>query len=337
MIQASTFEFALAPVKDHLYFVFISAASLVFVSLVLRRPQTKVKPESPAAKNEISEQLSRDPMGADPVSDSREAHLMPEKDLNFEGLNFEGDKQQLLEKIESLDCEQLRETEALRLQLMNELMKPLSAGHPAIELRSRLKSCAAQLKVAAHEERMTMPDKLVKLFSLSLLSMSVAFLLCLFALLGDNAPFTAFDPSTFFSGSGSIWSLISSLLVPFGWNMASVIPYVMAASSILQFSSMIPFVGPFIQRVLLLVLFFRFFWQLRVSLLTMFICNIGLTLVGWATICLRWNRWYSRILCISLAIALGIGIAYIEPSLAYVRSPFISLCAFLRFCDEYYL
>jgi hypothetical protein len=226
----------------------------------------------------------------------------------------------------------------VRLKLEEELCLAVPAEMPSTKLRAKLKMWAAVLKLASQEESTHVTEKLAPLFLYSLVAMGSAYLVSLMHFLGNEAPVSPWNPIQFFGGlsENSPLEYLGYLLVPFGWNWVSVIPYFMAFNTITQVFSMFPFVGPLFQRVFYLALFIRFFWKLRISLFSMVILSATNTFFGWLTIKFKWHHWYSKLLCFVLAICAGFLVAYFDPLVSIYRHPLRELAAVFGLADEFF-
>lgn len=236
----------------------------------------------------------------------------------------------------------------VRLGLERELMRPVSEKLPATELRNRLKSMAALLKPAAVEERLHVSETLGNLYSICFLVMMVTYLVTLLQHHGDGH-LPSFDVANFFRPSSALFSspsfsgILSGisdnfgiLFVPFGWNLMSLVPYVMALSAISSVAR-VPFLGPLISKIFYAVLAIRFFWLMLPSFLTGVVYTTTIVLfIGWPMIRAGLPRLYILVPLVLLSIALGFLITKQDPSVRWVENPLLSLCTKLELCEEWY-
>lgn len=157
------------------------------------------------------------------------------------------------------------------LDMESVMLTEIPTDRPATQLRARAKQWAATLKYAAQVESSHISESIANVCLWSLMAMAVAFLLSLLFYLGPDSPLEAFDSTSFFAPKErSVVSYVQYLFLPFGWNLSSFIPYIMAISTIATLLSPIPYLGPVLARIGYLVLFCRFLWNLRISLITLF-------------------------------------------------------------------
>lgn len=237
----------------------------------------------------------------------------------------------------------------VRMALERELSRPVADRFPATELRNRLKALASLLKLATVEERTHISETLGNLFMVCLITTMVSYFACYLQYFGGDV-FPSFNPETFFRppgalfgdsfiSFGSIFSILGSLgtfFLPFGWNLASLLPYVMALTTISSFARL-PLIGPLVSRIFYIVLAVRFFWLQLPSLITaVAYTSILVLLVGWPMIRYGLPRLYILIPLCFASLFLGYLVMIQDPTVRYVQNPLLSLCTKLNFCAEWY-
>lgn len=237
----------------------------------------------------------------------------------------------------------------VRLRLEEELLRPISTRLPANELRNRLKSLAALLKSAAIEERVHVSETLGNLFKICFTTAMVSYLACYLNHFGDNV-LPSFDPETFFQAPGSLFSgyssafgivtglgsTLGSLFLPFGWNLASLLPYAMAISTVSSFAR-IPIIGSLISRIFYAVLAIRFFWLQLPSMVSAAVYTTFLVLfVGYPMVRARLPRLYIIVPFFLISIGLGYFVMLQDPAVGYIQNPLIQICSSLGLCEGWY-
>lgn len=228
-------------------------------------------------------------------------------------------------------------------------MKVVPMQKPATALRNRLKELAAKLKDASIEERRHVTEKLADLFSLSFTTMCITFLTTIIWYNGGGVMPDPIDLGTFFGDSaGLVTSAFSidtlfyfgkQLFVPFGWNLMSVVPYILGFLAIRSLIP-VPFIGPFIAHILYFALAVRFFWLLIPSFLTAMVYTTVLVLiVGWPLIRYQIPRWYILVPIFFLSVLLGWLVGLQDPSMRSdfaVQNSLLQACTSIGWCDGLY-
>jgi len=213
------------------------------------------------------------------------------------------------------------------LDMESVLMKAIPQDKPVNHMRARAKQWAASLKLAAKLESPHISESVANVCLWSLMTMISAFLLSLLVYSGNDGPFDSWNPTSFFSPNDfSIFSYAQYLFLPFGWNLYSLIPYIMAISTITTVLSPIPCIGPSLTRIAYLVLLCRFLWHLRLSLLTMtlgLIVPLPYAIYGWRK---QMPRLYVLIPCIIFSIFAGWFFSFFDPMMVveYRREPLLA-------------
>jgi hypothetical protein len=210
------------------------------------------------------------------------------------------------------------------------LSTPLNPDMPATELRSKLKSLAAELKLASFQEApVHITEHLAPMIGWCMTIMSAAYIITLVLMLTDNMGLSSFDFNSFLPTSfdkPSSLSYLKILFAPFTLNWITLLPYFVAYCIVSTVVTPIPIVGPWISRLLNLAFAIAFFRRLLPSFICILICDfLAIGTAAYITIRKKWPRWWTRLLCVSLSVLLGIVIASTDPMLRYAQNPLLVL------------